>query len=471
METGVLKLYHGGVFVKTPSSNNFLQYLGGKCQDYTIDPDLIDFFHLLNLAKESGQYQIVVKLYYLKPKMSLVDGLTLVTGDNEVLAISKIMREMGSVCLYVVHHESEVGTQNLSNKSQMPNFPPNRLLNYEKDIGSNPVDESDDIYGVCSDDDDCEAKDMDILIGEDSDTSDDEFVNAKKSATAFEIKRNKKAQKVQEEIIRGRRSNVWNKATMHRSTGEDDHLSEYDESDGDVMTPRESDEDEENEGIRTKSSLPVINKYTDFTKLTWVVGMRFSNREAFRDAVVRYALAQGKNLTFCKSDVKKNQRLGVGCVDGCPFKLFASWESRRGTFLLKAVNNTHLCTRDMMANRQLKSSWLAKDFLEVFKIRPHWPAKEIVDAVRKKYLIIIKKCVAYKIKYLAHKLLHGSMKEHYGKLSCYIEACRQTNPESNFEFLTLNVGRNPAVFQRLFNIETVLGTYTPIGKRHTRVMT
>ncbi|XP_074290993.1 uncharacterized protein LOC141617729 [Silene latifolia] len=105
----------------------------------------------------------------------------------------------------------------------------------------------------------------------------------------------------------------------------------------------------------------------------------------------------------------------------------------------------------MESNRQLKSTWLAKQFLDVFKAKPHWPAKDIIDTVRRAYKVIIKKDLAYKVKYYAHKMLHGSMKEHYSKLGSYVAALEQGNPTSVFTLYTNpNITSNLAVFQRLF---------------------
>ena len=36
----------------------------------------------------------------------------------------------------------------------------------------------------------------------------------------------------------------------------------------------------------------------------------------------------------------------------------------------------------MEANKQMKSTWLVEQFLEVFKARPYWLANEIIETVR-----------------------------------------------------------------------------------------
>ncbi|XP_074283641.1 uncharacterized protein LOC141608178 [Silene latifolia] len=105
----------------------------------------------------------------------------------------------------------------------------------------------------------------------------------------------------------------------------------------------------------------------------------------------------------------------------------------------------------MEKNRQLKSTWLAKQFLEVFKATPHWPAKDIIETVRRAYKIMIKKSFAYKVKYYAHKLLHGSMKEHYSKLGSYMSVLEQEYPNSTFTLCTKpHVRMSDPVFFRMF---------------------
>ena len=64
--------------------------------------------------------------------------------------------------------------------------------------------------------------------------------------------------------------------------------------------------------------------------------------------------------------------------------------------------------------------------LDVFKARLHMPRKEIIDLVRRGYKCFINRDLAYKIKRLAHGMLHGSMKKHYGLVESYYEALKET---------------------------------------------
>jgi MuDR family transposase len=120
-----------------------------------------------------------------------------------------------------------------------------------------------------------------------------------------------------------------------------------------------------------------------------VLVLFFPNCVAFREAVKKYAFAQGRNLKIDISDKKKCQRVGVRCVEGCPFRIYGSWEHNIASYIVKGVVSTHKCQRNMNKNRQLKSSWCAEQLITTFKSRPHVPSAEIVDLVREKFKIII----------------------------------------------------------------------------------
>ncbi|KAL2924220.1 Replicase polyprotein 1a [Bienertia sinuspersici] len=77
--------------------------------------------------------------------------------------------------------------------------------------------------------------------------------------------------------------------------------------------------------------------------------------------------------------------------------------------------------RGSKRNKHLNSSWLVEQFLEVYEAIPHWPAKEIIETVRRAYKTEVKKNIAYKVKYCAYKMLHGSMKDHYLKLGWWLK--------------------------------------------------
>ncbi|KAL2898965.1 hypothetical protein RDABS01_024047 [Bienertia sinuspersici] len=157
----------------------------------------------------------------------------------------------------------------------------------------------------------------------------------------------------------------------------------------------------------------------------------------FKDAVSKYAVMQGRDIRYVISN-KDKQRLGVKCVGECPFYQYCSIHSGDATWLVKKVVNSHTCHRNINKNRQLKSSWVARQLLEMFKSRPHWPAKEVVETIRRAYTVIMSRNFAYKVKYHAHKMLHGSMKEHYMKVERYIKALELASLETVLQLAILH---------------------------------
>ena len=61
---------------------------------------------------------------------------------------------------------------------------------------------------------------------------------------------------------------------------------------------------------------------------------------------------------------------------------------------MKSVDGEQSCNINMDSNKQMKSTWLVEKFLKVFKARPHWPANEIIETIRRAYMVIIKKTLA-----------------------------------------------------------------------------
>ena len=207
------------------------------------------------------------------------------------------------------------------------------------------------------------------------------------------------------------------------SEGDDSEDESYDFS-GDIKASEEVSYVDSDEANASENEVDQLSEYEDsesllgsdnevlehieFRKFKWQVGLSFPNSRAFRDALKHYALIQGRNMRIDISNKKRQQRIGVSCVEGCPFKMYGSWDKSSTSFVIKSVIPEHTCQRSMDGNKQLKSSWVANQMLEVFKSRPHIPSVERVDLVKKKWYVIISKHIAYNIKYAAQKRLHGS---------------------------------------------------------------
>ncbi|KAL2900866.1 Midasin [Bienertia sinuspersici] len=273
-----------------------------------------------------------------------------------------------------------------------------------------------------------------------ADSSDDELRIAREKVKASEAKLIELAQQLQREAEEGRlgkkqETNQGKGQPQNEENQDEGIVSEYEDSGDEIHTPASSDE-EDTVGARRERRGDLVHADTDFSSFVWKVGQRFPTRDDFKESVKKYSVHQGRNLGFVVSNRNKNNRVGVNCLKGCPFKLYGSWDTRRGTFVLKSVVGEHTCSRNMERNKQLKSSWVASQLLELFKARPHIPAKEIQELIRRGFRCVVKKGFAYKVKYYAHQQLHGSMKAHYNKLGNYIQAIKECSPNTVTELVT-----------------------------------
>ncbi|KAL2934028.1 Halomucin [Bienertia sinuspersici] len=288
---------------------------------------------------------------------------------------------------------------------------------------------------------------------QETDNSDEEYAVAKQRVRSCNSKLVQIAKQLEREACEGKltsqKSVTKQPVATELSQPEGGYASDYYNSEDDIETPPDS--GDELETGRRSSRGVLVGPETDFTSFEWKVGQRFATRDDFKAAVAKYAIMQGRDVFVSISNNRRRQELGVRCVEGCPFYLYSSWHSSKASFIVKRVDNVHQCHRNMKRNRQLKSTWVAKEMLEVFKARPHWPAKDIIEAIRRAYKMVVKKGFAYKVKYYAHKMLHGSMQDHYRKVGRYIEALKVSSPRSVLDLVVdTSKQTSPPIFQRLF---------------------
>ncbi|KAL2937711.1 Collagen alpha-1(XXVII) chain A [Bienertia sinuspersici] len=316
------------------------------------------------------------------------------------------------------------------------NYPSDESDTSDPDFELSPTDDEDDELREDDDeyatDEDEEGQDADIhyeneVIAHDiadevyeSENSDDEVKVARDRVRVCNTKLVEIAQQLQLKAAEGRLVPQLQQTGEGSAQQQGEHcLSEYEDSQDDIHTPPDSGDEEVSLGSKKRGQIVSLDQ--DFTNFKWVVGQRFPSRAKFKEAVAKYAIFQGRNVSVVLSNWKRKQQIGIKCLKDCPFYLYAAWDTRRATLVVRTVNDMHTCSRNMKKNRQLKCSWVARQLLDVFKARPHWPAKEIQETVRRGFKVVINRDFAYKVKYAAHKMLHGSMHDHYKKIKPYLE--------------------------------------------------
>ena len=254
---------------------------------------------------------------------------------------------------------------------------------------------------------------------EDLDTSDEEWAAAR--AKVGECKKQKGSVRIDNAQQVGKQDMTADKSSIsgieQRQLGSSFH-SDYETSEAKMDTDGEIDEDVPR--LLRKKEKPIkVDEHTDFKKLKWQVGMTFRTVQGFKDVISSFAIAQGYDLKIGISDSRR-RRVGAVCKHGSRFRLYASWDKSKVVWVVRIVNNRNVGARNMVKNRQLKYTWIASPYLLRFKQNPTWPAKELVNAVKKDYRVVVNKWTAYKAKQATYGILHGSMFDHYSKLGTQV---------------------------------------------------
>jgi hypothetical protein len=260
-------LWYGGNFKKNGVD---LSYLGGECRTLDIDPDIISWIDLEDLVENNVGIKYVHALYYLLPNSSTFEeGLRRMSDDASVMEMASIGSKMRDVVVYIVNKDDdEMLVMEVSKKlaslyrgkieGEKKKLTPRRAV---KEKGkSGPLEEGEDKEG---------EENIDDSEGDDSE---DESYNV-----SSELDDSVKCNEVDGQALNTVKSNEVV-----------DSFSDYDDSEGE---------------------LGQVNEHTDFKKFKWFVGLSFPNPLAFRDALKKYALVQGRNVKICVSDKKGNKGL------------------------------------------------------------------------------------------------------------------------------------------------------------------
>ncbi|GAU47056.1 hypothetical protein TSUD_181690 [Trifolium subterraneum] len=114
----------------------------------------------------------------------------------------------------------------------------------------------------------------------------------------------------------------------------------------------DTENDESDDGTKVHYPPFVIPKKMEGYK--WVKGTTFSTREEFKEAISTYAVTNNRDLRYIKND---NERVRVGCKDGCPFVALLSKVPGEDTWQLRTLNDEHKCMPEYRVKR-LNANWL-----------------------------------------------------------------------------------------------------------------
>uniref|UniRef100_A0A803PYR9 Transposase MuDR plant domain-containing protein n=1 Tax=Cannabis sativa TaxID=3483 RepID=A0A803PYR9_CANSA len=157
-------------------------------------------------------------------------------------------------------------------------------------------------------------------------------------------------------------------------------------------------------------------------------GMIFATVEALRKALREYFIANDKDFKYISNDKRRVRATCKG--NGCKWLIFASRvNSDESTFQVRKPENTHSCGI-VLDNRLTNSEFLAKHFLDSFKLNPNFHFSAFKEMVSNTKFFKISKWTFYRAKNIALEMLEGFVVDQYAILDDYCKQILLTNPDS-----------------------------------------
>ncbi|KAK8683730.1 hypothetical protein V6N13_039781 [Hibiscus sabdariffa] len=416
-------VHHGGSFYRTPE----LIYTG-QLIDYfdRCDVDEMSIFEMIDMVEKLG-LTYTMKIFWLVSEKPF--EVKLLANDNDVLEmVSKLPRN------HYVHVYLEEVLTACSDANVEPdcNVEVSDVGSFEPEINVEVSDVAVSDDAIVSDDDSLEeniGEPSEIRVEPNSDSEDIDYEASKSSTHEFGFTdSDAEASDDVSDVHAGVGDKV--KVDIDDDSGHSDSLYSVDESDSD--------------GPCRKQRFPEFNTTVDISDPNFKVGLLFATKQVLREAVKMYSIKNRYSVMLKRND---NRRIQAVCKAGCPWVLWASPVDLKelcGTWQIKSLVAEHRCLKEYK-NPNITSKFMAKQYLDAFNIDPNYSAKSLKQAVFKDYSIHVHLSKCCRAKNLALEMLHGNVKEQYGKLYDYLAELRSSNPGT-----TTILQLNETVFERLY---------------------
>ncbi|CAN1768208.1 hypothetical protein LINPERHAP1_LOCUS10564 [Linum perenne] len=160
-------------------------------------------------------------------------------------------------------------------------------------------------------------------------------------------------------------------------------------------------------------------------------------REIFGDMEILYGLMidvkkveDGHVIMFFEA-TKEVSRGWDNEDEHCGWRVYGSWNSRKEAFVLKCLGENHRCPR-ALENKQASAKWIAKTYIEKFRLSPKWDVIDMKRELQMTYGIRINDNKCYRARNAARTLLEGSLEDEYKKIRPYVAALQRADPEGRF---------------------------------------
>ncbi|XP_024313354.1 uncharacterized protein LOC112269993 [Brachypodium distachyon] len=344
-------------------------YLDGKKDwfDYC-EADTWSMLWIEDFVKQLGYGREYAKLrfYWCQTGKTLVDGLVALRGDKDMVLMIQATAQCKNLVVYI-DHVRFLEMQNVDNVladglrplpsvisprkvihldvegEKVPHFYAelNKQVTPKKRTRSNrePSDDDRD-YSDDSDDSDLDSDFVDSDFEPDKDDDDLYHDYADKD--------------VEDELPGDKKHSAKGKGNV---VPDGDFIDDVPEE-AELKLPEDEDE------VQKKFNFSEFNKDVDMENPKFRVGQIFANIQMLRQALSSYCV---KNRVQVKKLRNEKKRLEATClVDGCPWYLKASLDSRSSSFLVKTYDSVHTCSRKWEV-KNLTAPFLANLFVDEFR--------------------------------------------------------------------------------------------------------
>ncbi|CAI9302433.1 unnamed protein product [Lactuca saligna] len=163
-----------------------------------------------------------------------------------------------------------------------------------------------------------------------------------------------------------------------------------------------------------------------------VVGECYESPSQLRFALTNYAVANGYQLWFMKSDRHRViARHGkIYKKDPYPFRVYAAWKYNERKFQIKSICDIHLCARNFNFRTLVSCNWLAKHYLKDIIMKLKMTLTEMKEDVLRMFSVNVSKGQCHRARTKAREMIEGKLEEHYAKVWDYAAEFLRSNPWS-----------------------------------------
>ncbi|CAN6164102.1 unnamed protein product [Urochloa humidicola] len=363
----------------------------------------------LGYGMKSGR----LKVLWLLPGKDLSDGLRIISSDDDTVVMKQITHKLKNFVLYFDHH-NHVG-QNFDDIVLDPIAVLPKI--------SSPSKVSCDVKVEVCEDDDAEIDGFDSGSDDDSDFRDSDYEVEDCDDDLF-------VDNVDEEVT-----------DDAAAKGKSLYAGDCDADDGAVSTDEDLVMPDDGEGTRLKFK---SFRLEDMNNPIFEVGMLFPSVEMLRAAITEYSLKQRVEIKLPRND---QRRIRAFCADGCPWNMYASWDSRAKAFMVKTYNDAHNCQKEWVLKR-CTAKWLAEKYIETFRADEKLSITNFGKVVQKEWNLTPSKSKLARARRMALQKIYGDEIEQYNALWDYATELSNSNPGTTFH-LNLSNGHFSTLYMSL----------------------